>query len=65
MDKKLMKIKDVAELIGTHPGSVYKLIYERKIPFIKIGGRVRFDPSKISAWISKNSYDNIIVKGKP
>ncbi|RZD18981.1 MAG: DNA-binding protein [Candidatus Acididesulfobacter diazotrophicus] len=60
--EKLLKIKDVAEIVGLTPVAVYKLIYKRQIPFIKIGGRIRFNPSQISAWISKNSYDNIIVK---
>lgn len=58
----LLKIKDVSELIGTSPAGVYKMIYNRQIPFVKLGKRIRFKPAQISAWISKNSYDNIIDK---
>lgn len=63
--EELLKVKDVAKILGIHPIEIYNMTYKREIPFVKLGRKVRFNPSHISAWISKNSYDNITVKGKP
>ena len=60
----LLKIQDVSKLISMTPAAIYKLTYQRQIPFIKIGGRLRFNPQQIEKWISKNSYD-MITPGKP
>jgi excisionase family DNA binding protein len=57
--EKLLKIKDVAEVLGINPHSVYRLIYQREIPFVKLGRNIRFKESQISSWINKGSHDNI------
>ncbi|MCL4322566.1 MAG: helix-turn-helix domain-containing protein [Deltaproteobacteria bacterium] len=62
MIEKLLKIKDVAELINLNENTIYQLIYRRKIPFVKLGRSVRFKESQILAWINKNSCDNITVR---
>lgn len=57
----LLKIKDVAKLIGLHENTVYKLTYRDEIPYVKIGRQVRFKESAILAWINKSSHDKIIA----
>ena len=44
-------------MIGYKVGALYKLVYLRQIPFIKLNPRVlRFDRAEIEAWIeSKKS----------
>jgi excisionase family DNA binding protein len=59
MDKQLLTVKQVSELINIAPLTIYKLTYERKIPFVKIGRIVRFDKDKILSWLNSNSYDII------
>ena len=60
----LIKIKEVAEMMAMNPTSIYKLVYRKAIPYIKIGGALRFDRDKIIAWINQNSYDMINPKSK-
>jgi excisionase family DNA binding protein len=41
----------VAEWLGVEVVFVRRLVAERRIPFLKIGKFVRFDPAEVSAWI--------------
>jgi excisionase family DNA binding protein len=54
MDKLLDVIK-VAELLALHPESIRRLCRAGRIPYLKVAGRLRFDPRAIEAWLSKRS----------
>lgn len=48
----LLKVGDVAALLGVHRQSVYKLAESGKIPHYKVrGAGLRFDPAEIRRWI--------------
>jgi excisionase family DNA binding protein len=47
----LLGFDAVAEWLGVEVVFVRRLVAERRIPFVKIGKFVRFDPAEISAWI--------------
>ena len=32
---------------------VYRLVNERRVPHLKFGGKLRFDPAKIAAWLQE------------
>lgn len=51
MRPKLLDVNQVAEYLNVSNGSVSMMVYRRQIPFIKIGGRLRFDPAEIDAWL--------------
>lgn len=48
---QLMTIAEVADALGVDVRHVRRLVHERRIPFIKWGHLLRFDPSDIAAWI--------------
>ena len=50
----LLTIDQLAEQLGITTRHVRRLIAERRIPYIKIGGLVRFDSEEISSWIDAN-----------
>lgn len=52
----LMSIAEVADALGVDVRHVRRLVHERRIPFIKWGHLLRFDPNDISAWI--DAYRN-------
>jgi len=48
----LMNIEQVAEHLGVSVRHVRRLVAERRIPFIKWGHLLRFDPTQIRSWIA-------------
>lgn len=49
--RRLMTISEVAELLGVDVRHVRRLVHEKRIPYIKWGHLLRFDPVEIAAWI--------------
>jgi excisionase family DNA binding protein len=50
---RLMTITEVADALGVAVRHVRRLVYERRIPYIKWGHLLRFDPTEIRTWIDK------------
>ncbi len=48
---ELLDITEVAQHLGVNVRHVRRLIAERRIPFIKWGHLVRFDPDEIATWL--------------
>jgi excisionase family DNA binding protein len=44
-------MEEVARWLATSPRHVQRLVTERRIPFVKIGHFVRFDPEDVAGWI--------------
>ena len=54
----LINVKQVAELLGLVPGSVYHLISQRRLPVVRLSARcVRFRRSDIDRWIAERVVD--------
>jgi excisionase family DNA binding protein len=47
----LLDIPTVARVLGTSVRHVRRLVLDKRIPYIKIGGLIRFDPSDVQEWI--------------
>ena len=47
----LLCCEAMAEWLGVEVVFVRRLVSERRIPFVKIGKFVRFDPAEVSEWI--------------
>ncbi len=55
--KKLLNINDVVTILGLSKSGVYRLVETRRIPFIKISGKViRFRQDEIEQWLLSKSY---------
>ena len=48
----LIDIGAVADRLGVQVRHVRRLVNERRIPFIKWGHLLRFDPAEIEAWVN-------------
>ena len=48
---RLLSIGQLAERLGTTPRHVRRLVAERRVPFVKVGRLVRFDPDDIAVWL--------------
>ncbi len=49
----LLTIKEVAELLAVTERHIRRLVHERRIPYVKWGHLVRFDPDEIAAWLDR------------
>lgn len=47
----LLDMEEVARWLATSPRHVQRLVTERRIPFVKVGHFVRFDPEDVAGWI--------------
>ena len=47
----LLTIEDVADHLGVSVRHVRRLVAERRIPYVKWGHLIRFDPQAITTWI--------------
>ena len=48
---RFLDVDELAGWLGIEVVFVRRLVAERRIPFVKIGRLVRFDPEEIAAWI--------------
>jgi excisionase family DNA binding protein len=49
----LLDIARVAERLAVSERFVRRLVFERRLPFLKIGQFVRFDPVEVERWIAE------------
>ena len=50
---RLLSIDQLADHLGTSPRHIRRLIAERRIPYVKVGRLIRFDPAEIATWLDE------------
>lgn len=53
--RPLADVAQTAGYLGDTIRHVRKLVFERRIPTIKVGGKLRFDLDAIDAWLDEHS----------
>ena len=48
---ELLDITDLAKSLRVNARHIRRLVHERRIPFIKWGHLIRFDPDEVREWI--------------
>jgi excisionase family DNA binding protein len=48
---QLLTIDQLADRLGTTVRHVRRLVADRRVPYIKVGRLVRFDPNAMKAWL--------------
>ena len=49
--ERLLSTREVAEYLGIHPKTVARLRKCEGLPFLRVGGRVRFDRVLVARWL--------------
>lgn len=57
--QKLLSIDEVAEHLRLKKPTIYQYVSLKKIPYIKLGNRVFFNPAKIDDWVEKKSVEAV------
>lgn len=50
----MIDIPTLADQLGTTERHIRNLIARRKIPHVKVGALIRFEPEVVARWISEN-----------
>jgi excisionase family DNA binding protein len=52
---RLIDVESLAEYVGLSPHTIYTMVSQRRIPFVKVGRLTKFDLQAIDAWILQHS----------
>lgn len=61
IEKRLLDINDCAAYLGVSKYTLYRWVNMRKIPYIKCGHLLKFDPKDIENWINKNRVEEYSI----
>ena len=53
--RRLIDIREAAEYTGLSPHTLYTMVNQRLIPFVKVGRLVKFDLDLLDKWIKQNT----------
>lgn len=53
-EKRLMSVKEAARYLAVPPSTLYRRIWERRVPFVRLGRSVRFDRRDLDVLIESN-----------
>jgi excisionase family DNA binding protein len=54
---QFLDVPGTAQLLGTSVSHVRKLVLRRGIPYVKIGGLIRFHRADLDAWLDANRVE--------
>ncbi len=57
---RLVDIHEIAGHLGVSVRHVRRLVAERRIPYVKWGNLLRFNPQQISKWLTQRTVDPLI-----
>ena len=57
MNKLLINVRQLSESTGLSVFTLYSWINQKRIPYVKVGRLVRFDPKKIEKWIEGKTVE--------
>lgn len=55
MERRLVDIKEASTYIGLSPHTLYTMVSQRRIPYVKVGRLTKFDVGLLDAWIKQNT----------
>ena len=62
--RKLVSVKEAALYIGLSSHTIYAMVSQRRIPFVKVGRLVKFDLDLLDRWIKQNTVMPMPVKSR-
>lgn len=57
LSNPLLDTEAVAKALGVTPRHVRRLVSERRIPFVKVGRFVRFEPGALDVWLDQQRVE--------
>ena len=57
---QLLDMPEVAARLSTTERHVRRLVSERRIPFVRVGRFIRFDPTQVAAWLEERTEQEAV-----
>lgn len=54
-NKRFLDVKEVSNEYGLAVSTLYTMVCQRRIPFVKMGRRTKFDRRELDRWITQHS----------
>ncbi len=54
-ENRLLSIPEVARFLGISQHTLYTMVSQQRVPFVKVGRRVLFDPDHLNRWIKQST----------
>jgi len=52
--RPLLRVRDVARYLGLSENTIHHMCRKRRIPYVKISGRIRFEPDEFYRWVAEH-----------
>jgi excisionase family DNA binding protein len=52
----LINVHDAAKFLAVSTSTLYGWVYQRRIPFVKVGGALRFELAELQKFIQSNRF---------
>jgi excisionase family DNA binding protein len=62
MTKRLLNIQEASQYTGLSVHTLYTMVSQRRIPFVKMGRLTKFDVGLLDQWISQHTVMPVAVK---
>ena len=49
----LLTVREVAQMLRVHEKTIYAWVAKGRLPCIRLGNRLRFDPTTVSRWLGE------------
>ena len=59
---EVMNIRQASSYLGVSPDTLYKYVYEEKIPAFKLGNRWKFKKAILDRWMEKKMTQGPVAK---
>ncbi len=53
--REVMNIRQASQYLGVSPDTLYKYVYEERIPAFKLGNRWKFKKTILDTWMERKS----------
>jgi len=62
---RLLTLKELAELLSVHECTIYRQLKAGHIPFVRVGGEYRFNPTQVIAKLTADTQKTNSVRMRP
>lgn len=59
----LLTVNEVATLLRLDPQTIYRMVRQNSIPYLKVGSNIRFDKEAINKWMINQTMASSARKG--